>query len=37
MPILVAMRDWGANYLRGKNLEPCCFMMGTDPVTNPQR
>ena len=34
MPILVAMRDWGANYLRGKNLEPCCFMMGTDPVTN---
>ena len=35
MPILVAMRDWGANYLRGKNLEPCCFMMGTDPVTNP--
>ena len=33
MPILVAMRDWGANYLRGKNQEPCCFMMGTDPVT----
>ena len=32
MPILVAMRDWGANYLRGKNMEPCCFMMGTDPV-----
>lgn len=32
MPILVAMRDWGADYLRGKNLEPCCFMMGTDPV-----
>ena len=35
MPILVAMRDWGANYLRGNNLEPCCFMMGTDPVTTP--
>lgn len=33
LPILVAMRDWGANYLRGKNMEPCCFMMGTDPVT----
>lgn len=33
MPILVAMRDWGANYLRGKNMEPCCFMMGTDPVS----
>lgn len=32
LPILVAMRDWGANYLRGKDLEPCCFMMGTDPV-----
>ena len=32
MPILVAMRDWGANYLRGKDLEPCCFMMGTEPV-----
>ena len=34
LPILVAMRDWGADYLRGKNLEPSCFMMGTDPVTN---
>lgn len=33
MPILVAMRDWGANYLRGKNQEPCCFMMDTDPVS----
>jgi len=33
MPILVAMRDWGANYLRGKDLEPCCFMMGTDPIS----
>ena len=32
MPILVAMRDWGAGYLRRKNLEPRCFMMGTDPV-----
>ena len=33
LPILVAMRDWGAGYLRRKNLEPCCFMMGTDPIT----
>ena len=33
MPILVAMRDWGANYLRGKNQEPCCFMMGNDPIS----
>ena len=32
MPILVAMRDWGADYLRSKDLEPCCFMMGTDPI-----
>ena len=34
MPILVAMRDWGANYLRQKDLEPCCFMMGKDPLSN---
>ena len=27
MPILVAMRNWGSGYLRGKNLEPNCFMM----------
>ena len=32
MPILMAMRDWGAAYLRGKNQEPCCFMMDSDPV-----
>ncbi len=30
MPVLVAMRDWGADYLRGKNLEPNCFMMQTN-------
>lgn len=33
LPILVAMRDWGANYMRTKNLETCCFMMTKDPVT----
>jgi len=34
MPILVAMRDWGASYLRNnKSQEPCCFMMGKDPIT----
>lgn len=33
MPILMAMRDWGASYLRTKNQEPCCFMMGKDPIT----
>lgn len=27
MPVLIAMRDWGADYLRIKNLEPNCFMM----------
>ena len=33
MPILVAMRDWGADYMRNnKDLEPCCFMMDTDPL-----
>ena len=36
LPILVAMRDWGANYLRTKNEEPCCFMMDSDPVTQIQ-
>lgn len=32
MPILVAMRDWGADYLRQNHQEPCCFMMESDPV-----
>ena len=32
MPILVAMRDWGAGYLRKKDTEPCCFMMGSNPL-----
>ena len=27
MPILTAMRDWGADYLRGNNREPNCLMM----------
>ena len=33
LPILVAMRDWGAGYLRKKDMEPCCFMMASDPIT----
>ena len=33
LPILVAMRDWGAGYLRKKDKEPCCFMMESDPIT----
>ena len=33
MPILVAMRDWGANYMRSsRKMEPCCFMMESDPL-----
>ena len=32
MPLLVAMRDWGANFLRSKNQMPCCFMMDSDPA-----
>ena len=27
MPILTAMRDWGTEYLRSKDIEPNCFMM----------
>ena len=34
MPVLVAMRDWGASYLRSKNQEPCCFMMDSDPESS---
>lgn len=32
MPILVAMRDWGADYLRQQHQKPCCFMMESDPM-----
>lgn len=35
IPILVAMRDWGAGYLRSRNLESCCFMMHSGPGANP--
>ena len=34
LPILVAMRDWGADYLRSKNLEANCFMMSQDPLAH---
>ena len=34
LPILVAMRDWGADYMRTKNLETCCFMMSKDTLTH---
>lgn len=32
LPVLVTMRDWGANYLKSLNLESNCFMMGNDPI-----
>ena len=32
LPVLVTMRDWGAEYLKSKNLQSNCFMMGKDPV-----
>ena len=32
MPILVAMRDWGADYMRNNTAhEHCCFMMNSHP------
>ena len=30
MPILTAMRNWGTEYLRSKDIEPNCFMMRGD-------
>ncbi len=27
LPVLTALRDWGAEYLRSLNLESSCFMM----------
>ena len=32
LPILVAMRDWGAAYLRTNNKETTCFMMDSNPL-----
>lgn len=32
MPILTAMRDWGAEFLRGKNIEPNCAMMESTTI-----
>lgn len=31
LPVLVSMRDWGADYLRLNQLESNCFMMKKDP------
>ena len=32
MPVLIAMRDWGADYLRAMDVEPSCFMMHRNPL-----
>ncbi|MBQ3251762.1 MAG: winged helix-turn-helix transcriptional regulator [Oscillospiraceae bacterium] len=32
LPVLIAMRDWGADYLRTLDMESCCFMMGSTPA-----
>lgn len=32
MPILTAMRDWGSEYLRGKDKEPNCIMMSSETM-----
>jgi len=32
MPVLTAMRDWGAGYLRSMDLESNCFMKGKKPT-----
>ena len=31
MPVLVAMRDWGADYLRSQNITSNCIMMNNTP------
>ena len=33
MPVLISMRDWGASYLRTKDVEPNCFMMNKKVMT----
>lgn len=33
MPLLVAMRDWGSSYLRSNAMEPDCFMLNANPIT----
>lgn len=37
MPILMAMRDWGAGYLRRQDRNPDTFMMRTEPVSDTER
>ena len=32
MPVLVAMRNWGADYLRSQNITSNCVMMENTPI-----
>ena len=32
MPVLVAIRDWGSDYLRKTHQDPNCFMIGSEPM-----
>jgi DNA-binding HxlR family transcriptional regulator len=32
LPILVAMRDWGVEYMKRSDRNPNCFMMDNDPI-----
>ena len=34
LPVLIAMRDWGAEYLESQNLKSNCFMMNRTPLSN---
>ena len=36
IPVLESMRDWGATYLRAKNLESTCFMMNKQTTSAKQ-
>ena len=33
IPVLIAMRDWGATYLHSQNIETTCFMMKRKQLT----
>ena len=33
MPVLIAMRDWGSEYLRSQNLASDCIMMNNTPLS----
>ena len=36
LPVLIAMRVWGSNYLQSKNLTSNCYMMNHTPLTTHQ-